>query len=694
MQIPPFRLETDNSYRDDIQGIRALGAIMIAVYHIWIAKVSGGVDIFFVISGFLMASVLARQFERQGKVQPLLFWGNLAKRISPSAYVVLLATLVLGYFFIPEALWMQLIKETIHSAFHVQNIGLMRDAVDYLARDNPPSPVQQFWALSIQMQFYVLLPFLLMAGFWLSSRLRSVWPTVAILATVIVASFVYSVLATRANPAPAYFNPLTRAWEFYSGSLLVFLLPYIRLGVLARNLMGLVGLAILLVGGSLVPASVKFPGYVAALPVAAALLLIISGARGQDSIAKRVLSHRYLVAIGGVSFTIYLWHWPLLVFGLEYTKAGHLNLAQGLLVILLAVILAFATTRLVERPLREKRIERGGVLAPYFIGMAFLLPVLGSALLWKHHLQSVIDQEIAISQRFEAAGPSLAELQDDASRISEEHLIAVKSILPDAYADNCHQDGVSPEVKDCAYGDVTSAQVVALVGGSHSAQWLPALNIIGKQSGLRIVNITKSDCPLGALEGSHPSCIEWNRQVVERLKQLKPIAVVTTSTRASKSDGSEYVPEAYVRQWKALDALGIDVIAIRDNPSFAFDVITCVSRNKDDALACSKPRSQSLSALDPAVPYTHSLDNLSVVDMSEFFCTAETCVTVSHDYLMYRDWQHLNVPFVVSLTTKLNEKLAAASPRLFQQASFATGKVVTQRPAAPSVSPTGNDGGI
>ncbi|HEY6612166.1 MAG TPA: acyltransferase, partial [Pseudomonas sp.] len=163
-------INPQDTYRDDIQGVRAIGAILIALYHIWIHKVSGGVDVFFVMSGFLMTGVLIRQLESTNRIQPFVFWGNLVKRIAPSACTVLLATLLLGYFFVPEPLWTQFIKEVTYSAIQVENIGLMRNSVDYLARELPPSPVQQFWALSIQVQFYVFLPLILTLVLGLSKR--------------------------------------------------------------------------------------------------------------------------------------------------------------------------------------------------------------------------------------------------------------------------------------------------------------------------------------------------------------------------------------------------------------------------------------------------------------------------------------------------------------------------------------------
>lgn len=659
-------IDARDTYRDDIQGVRALGAILIAIYHIWINKVSGGVDVFFVISGFLMTGVLIRQLESSARISPLRFWGNLVKRIAPSACTVLLATLLLGYFFVPESLWTQFIREVIYSALQIENLGLMQSSVDYLARDLPPSPVQQFWALSIQVQFYVLLPLILAPLLGRSTASGSPLPCIAAMAAVVAASFIYSLLETARSPASAYFDPATRAWEFFAGALLAFLLPHLKPGAALRGGMGAAGLLALLLCGVLVPASQRFPGYIAAIPVGAAVLLIVAGAGGARPAANRLLAHPWLTAIGKVSFGIYLWHWPLLVFALEYTGSRRPSLLLGLAIILLAVVLALATHRYIEEPLRKKKFEPGRTWAPYLIGVAFLAPVLATAASWHYYIHHTITARMhgSLQQAHSDDFTSLAE-QQDASQIPHDELIAVKDLLPDAYADGCHQDITSPEVKICAYGDTSAQASVALVGGSHAAQWLPALDAIGKESRVKILNITKSSCPLGPLADSDPSCIEWNRLLIEQLSLLRPLAVVTNSTRATRPESPEHVPPSYVEQWKKLESLGIPVIAIRDNPTFDFDAATCIARHPANALACSKPREQALAGTDPSLALLRSLGNLRLIDMSEYFCTPRTCITVTNDHLMYRDAEHLNVPYVLSLTEKLDEKLERALPNIF-----------------------------
>jgi len=198
-----FHLYSTKEYREDIQGIRAIGALLIMIYHLWLDKVSGGVDIFFVISGYFMATLILSRLARDGCVAPMEFWGKIIQRIAPSAYTVLLATIVFSCFFIPETQWVRLVDETIASAFHLENLLLLKTSVDYFARNEAASAVQQFWALSIQMQFYLLLPAVFLLGVALARRQQSVRPMILLFGCIVAASFIYSVFATYRSPESA-----------------------------------------------------------------------------------------------------------------------------------------------------------------------------------------------------------------------------------------------------------------------------------------------------------------------------------------------------------------------------------------------------------------------------------------------------------------------------------------------------------
>lgn len=651
-------------YRPDIQGVRAIGAILIAVYHIWIHKVSGGVDVFFVMSGFLMTALLLKSHAREGRIGPFVFWGKIIRRVAPSAYLILLLTLLYGYFFAPGPLIENLIMEVIYSALHLENVRLIQSATDYLARDEPVSAVQQFWALSIQMQFYAILPLLLIAGLWVSTRLRSILPLTILLAAVCLLSFVYSLNLTATKPAQAYFNPAARGWEFLAGALLAIASPYLRLSAPLRALCGLVGLALLFGTGILIPAEVPFPGYAALLPVSAALLLITAGLGSDAGPATRLLSSRPLVSLGDVSFTIYLWHWPVLVFYQYHSNTVTPGAVAGSLIILASVGLAYATHHLFERPLKALRWREP--LTSYALGLVFLAPLMGTSLLFKSSVASVQQEREAFwtgGEQDTQARLANLNFEEFYLDVAEEDLRSVKAMLPSVYLDGCHQDIAKDEAIHCSLGDTDAELSVVLVGGSHATQWLPALDRVGQERGVRVINMTKSACPFGAMPDSDPSCHAWNRNALDRLAELQPSAIITNSTR-SGPDGED-VPQEYISQWKAVAELGIPIIGIRDNPWFDYDVPTCLALNPGDDRACTMDRARALQPENPAERLHHRFPELYSIDMNDFLCDEQTCFTGYGEYLFYRDHNHLSVPYVASLSRAMRIRLARHVPDIF-----------------------------
>lgn len=381
----------NNSYRYDIQGIRAIGAILVLVFHIWFQKVSGGVDVFFVVSGYLMTGILLRQYAKDKKLKVIQFWANIVKRVAPPAYVVLVATLILSYFFIPPVYWVATIHEFVFSAANLENLLLMRREVDYLQSGDPASPFQQYWALSVQVQFYAFIPFLIAPLLYISSKIKSLTPLVMGVFIVICASFIYSVVSTAATPSTAYFNPLGRVWEFLAGSMVAIMLPYIKLSKGLAFTLSLAGIIVLFSVGFVIPRNWNFPGYVALFPVSAAVFLIISGSRIESkSIVNKLLTNKYLVMLGAMSFTIYLWHWPILVFFQNYYETVHLGFIKGLVIILIGIALAIITTSLIERPFRK--IPKNKTWLAFATGFVFFIPSVTLGLSAKYYFENLHEQ--------------------------------------------------------------------------------------------------------------------------------------------------------------------------------------------------------------------------------------------------------------------------------------------------------------
>jgi len=242
-------------------------------------------------------------------------------------------------------------------------------------------------------------------------------------------------------------------------------------------------------------------------------------------------------------------------------------------------------------------------------------------------------------------------------------LVTVRENLPEPYETDCHQSVQGADVQVCRFGSRSpDAPVLALVGGSHALQWLPALRTIASLRGVAVISLTKSACPLGLEEDRHPSCEDWNEAVVAELVAERPAAVITTATRPAETGVGDELPAAYVDAWRELSEAGPTVVAIRDNPWLPFDGPDCVARNLDDLDACSVPRDTVLSRQSPIDADPSLGDLASFIDLSDYFCAAARCPAVAGDFLIYRDRHHLAVPYVRALAPALEEALDAALP--------------------------------
>jgi peptidoglycan/LPS O-acetylase OafA/YrhL len=657
-----------SQYREDIQGIRAIGAILIMVYHIWIQKVSGGVDVFFVVSGFLMTGLLLRQFAREGRILPFQFWGQIVKRIAPSAYLVLLATIVLGFFFLPPPFWRDTLKELVFSAAHLENFQLMRTGVDYLARTNPPSPVQQFWALSMQVQFYVLLPILVVPLVMISARLRTLWPLLAGVISILIASFVYSVVATSENPTSAYFNTGARIWEFLAGALVALVLPWLRLGARAASILGFVGLFLLLGTGIFVPAVADFPGFVALLPVVAAMLLIVSGASPtHQSATGSFLASGPLVFIGASSFTIYLWHWPLFIYAQHHYDTTSLSFLQGMALMAAATGLALLTTKIVETPFR--RIPKTKPLLAYAVGIVFFVPTVAAALGGMRHLDDLTREMLskpATAPGVYFTGHAIS-IQDTAEGLELADFAAVKFDMTRVVKDGCQIEGSSRAIVACEFGDTSSDTVVALVGGSHASQWESVFSGVGQRHGFKLVTITRAACTLGYLEWLDDPCRDWNAGIVEKLAELEPLLVITISTRLDRfgrMDKAEYIPDAYVQKWAELNALGIPVLGIRDNPWFEQRPNACAWDNMDEISVCARPVEELFLEVNPAEKFAEQMPLFHSADFTHFFCADGRCPVYFDGKLMWRDSHHLTDSYMKYISLAVERSLGEQLPGL------------------------------
>src|SRR5699024_1109086 len=304
-------INIERKFRPEIEGLRVVAALLVAVYHIWFNRVSGGVDVFFVISGFLITTSIISTINRTGEYRFWPYISKLMKRLLPSWFFILGVTLVLSFFLLPESILGKTVREVFASMFYYQNWQLALSSTDYLDASQMKSPVEHFWALSIQGQFYIIWFLLFTVILFLLKKYKSINARKLInvvLSILFIASLTYSIYLTSVNPPFAYFITFTRVWEFALGGLLCVNLSYINVNKIFATVIGWVGLIGLILTGIIFDVSTMFPGYIALWPMTCALFIVLAGTRDTKFGVKRFLGSPAMVKLGGISFGIYLWH--------------------------------------------------------------------------------------------------------------------------------------------------------------------------------------------------------------------------------------------------------------------------------------------------------------------------------------------------------------------------------------------------
>jgi peptidoglycan/LPS O-acetylase OafA/YrhL len=649
-------------HRPELQGLRAVAVGLVVAYHVWFGRVSGGVDVFFVVSGFLLTGQLARA-AGQGPLQLGRRWSRTLVRLVPSAVVVLVATVVAGALLLPEARWPQTLREVVAAALFVENWQLAADSVDYAARSNMASPVQHYWSLSIQGQFVLVWPLLValvaLAARGDAARARG-HLTVATLG-VLAASLTFSVVLTATHQQLAYFHSLTRLWEFALGGLLALTIDSVRLGARARVRLGWVGLVGLLGCGAVLTVGTVFPGFAALWPTGCAVLVLLAGRTGARWGADRLLAARPARYLGDLSYPLYLWHWPVLVFALAGTGRDRLGGAAAAGVVAVSIVLAALTHHLVERPVLARPADTGHRLAVAGLAVVFLMVGL-----WQAEATSrtqgagqVGDIRYPGAQALVTGAPEPAPLLpppvsviDDWVRI-ERWDCAPMARFP---MDVCAQPVVAPERR------------IVVVGDSHTQQLAGALVPIAARHQWQLIAIVRGACPFSTASEVIPDerdCLDWNAAAAAEIADLRPDAVVTLASRDVRVGPTEHTPPGFVAQWARLAELGIPVLAVRDTPRFDLAMPDCVQRSlAPDADPAAPPCGVDRAAVySPDPPWTHLLDvppNVRFLDIADRVCGPAFCPAVLGNVLVYLDDNHLTASFAASMADLVEGDVRAA----------------------------------
>lgn len=467
---------------------------------------------------------------------------------------------------------------------------------------------------------------------------------------------------TQLNQPAAYFSTGTRLWEFVLGGLLALLITQVVIAKPVSHFLGISGVLVLVLFGWLCDVSTQFPGYMALMPCLAACAIIAAAYNGGY---VPLAGSRFMVRLASYSFAFYLWHWPLLCFYRSWAGTAEVGVLPGLGIIGVSFVLAYISTRLFELPVRHSAFLKVGYKRTLgFAGAVIMLVSVPVAAL-KFTYEARKESAKELMEAYAAAGfdiPAGFSVPDTA--YFPPSIIARKD-RPKPDDDGCNQTYTRPEVVVCSYGKIDAAKVVALVGGSHSAQWFSALEMAANEFNFRLVNITKSGCALTLSdpgldygEAAWESCLEWNLAVLAKLSELKPDLVVTIGTRVV--NGVEFVPDGYRMAWKWLEEAGVVVLALRDNPRFEFDIPYCLETHRD-MNACGMREADYYGPENPLLSDTPP--NVFPADFSDLYCHEGFCPPVIDNILIYRDKNHLTDTFVMRYHDVL------------EQAVVATGKV-------------------
>jgi len=689
-------------FRPDIEGLRAVAVLAVVLFHAEIPGISGGyvgVDVFFVISGFLITGLLWRETSTTGTVRLLSFYGARARRLLPASATVGVFIMVSSALVLYPLESRVVLDDGIASALYVSNYRFALQGVEYLASLAPPSPFQHYWSLGVEEQFYLVWAPLMLGTVWLIRWVRArrrtgtetaaaQGPYLVVLALVAAVSFALSLAATYWAPSLAFFSLPTRAWQLAAGGLIALtVVHWRRLPSRAAMIIGWAGLALIVVACFCLSQTTLYPGVAAILPTLGAVLVIGAGCATPTLGCGRVLGLRPMQWLGRISYSLYLWHWPILLLLLSsiVPAVGH-ALLLGIGGILFSIGLAALTLRFIENPLRfapkirnspGRSLALGGVATAVAVCVGLSLqppdPV-GRGNPAQAMTVNTVPVPVGAGLAAHDAAVRRAFAQVQAAVAASADLRAVPSNLEPSLAsaartkDNWLSEGgcvlgfLEVAQPECAMGDANSSTSIALVGDSNAAMWNPAFRQAAEQHHWRLEALSKAGCPMLDLPMLNPvlgreysECEAWRAGIVTRLQAEHPqLVVLSMWRRYGLKNGWAEGFASYESAW--LDSLtrvvtqmrgtGAQVLVLGPIPDPLAPVPDCLSVHLDDATACAPARSKAVNvdgiAAESAATKAGGGQYATITDL---FCTAERCPVIVGNTLVYFDVNHITLAY-------------------------------------------------
>ena len=644
---------TRQQFRPDIEGLRAVAILLVVTFHVGIPLSPGGfigVDVFFVISGYLITGLLVHELEQTGRLRLANFYARRIRRLLPASAAMVLATLLVGYLLVSPIEWVDHTRAALAAAVYMSNIWFQRQAADYFAADSSQNPFLHAWSLSVEEQFYLLWPIIIVLTY---RQFRSRRVLAAVMFAFSVASFGLCLQLLGTHQPVAFFSSPTRAWEFGIGGVLSLIAqsPLHRRPTWNR-LAGVLGLAMIAASTMLITRSSGFPGTLTLLPVLGTELVLVSGASDAKSGAGSFLGVPVMQRLGALSYSWYLWHWPILV--LAAAVIPSITLAQRAILAILTLAIAAASHAFLENPIRFN---------PYLVLRPRATLVVGAAI-------TMLSVGLTRTAKVAAA---------TGARTPEQRAITEAADSPWVATSGCFLDRPAEDPPPCVFGDTNSSKTIALFGDSHAAMWFPAFQAAAAQNGWRLLVFTKMQCPslivyvtLWPRSDPYSHCLNWRATVMQRLLQIKPAVVILANSDAWVSWAP---PERVVRvsreAWRnglrttltTLAAAGMRTIVLRDTPGFQFNVLRCLSRalgRHRSPDACAAPRNEVVreDVYAAARSAVAGLANASTLDLIDYFCDPNACPVMRNGIVAFKDARHISEHYALSLGPVIAQKVA------------------------------------
>lgn len=691
--------------------------LAVVLFHADLVGLSGGfvgVDVFFVISGFLITGLLWREASTTGTVKLRNFYGARARRLLPAAALVGVVTMIASALLLPPLQIRSVTIDGITSALYVSNYWFISSGVQYFGHQSllSPSPFQHYWSLGVEEQFYLVWPVLIIGTAWLirwtrrRNTILSVRPYLVLLTLIVVVSLALSVVITYLIPAVAFFSLPTRAWQLAVGGLVALtVIHWRRLPSGVAAVMGWAGLAVILLACTQMTGATSYPGIAALVPTLGAVLVLGAGCAAPAQGCGRLLGLSALGALGRVSYSWYLWHWPVLV--LTPALLGHpVGWATKLAAALVSLGLAVLTLRFIENPVRfAERVRRSPAVSLTVGGAATAVAVcVGAVLLvWVPNpvgrgptakpmvtaaapvaagsdlaaYDAAVHNTFAQVQAAVAASVDVREVPSNLSPPLTDETAQQLGILTDGCLRVLPFESGHPE---CAQGDPDATTTVALIGDSRAAMFNPAFQQIAEQRNWQLLMLAKAGCPItdlpmsehfnGVAEEFH-RCAQWRTHIMNRLRVERPQLIVVSSARAYDATGAHTLRpglKIYDQAWlnsltrlvEELRATGAKVLVLGPTADPPAPVPLCLSGHLDDATACAAARGVEHAPGVAAEAAATAAGGGQYADVDPLFCSANRCPAIVGNTLVYFDAGHL--------TREYSELLAPALGALADRA--------------------------